>query len=142
MRKVFSFVFAAVFALCIYGGYSPAQASAAGLGSINMGEVLGNYPDMQATDAAVNLARQKAQNEFNSQAAKLDDKGKKALADKLNQQVLDQQNKLFRPIRDNITKAINDVAKAKDLDAVIDSSAVLYGTTDITADVVAKIKTL
>ncbi|MDQ0203649.1 OmpH family outer membrane protein [Pectinatus haikarae] len=142
MNKILSIVFAAVFAICIYGTYSPAQASAASLGSINMSEVIASYPDMQTTNAAVDLARQKAQNEFNEKSASLDDNGKKALFDKLNQQVTEQQNKLFKPIRDNITKAVEAVAKTKNLDAVLDNSVVFYGTEDITQDVIAKLKTM
>ncbi|TCS81418.1 OmpH family outer membrane protein [Pectinatus cerevisiiphilus] len=140
MNKFFSIIFAVVFAICIYGAYSPAQASAAGLGSVNMSEVIANYPDMQTTNAAVDLARQKAQNEFNEKSASLDDKGKKDLFDKLNQQVTEQQNKLFQPIRDNISKAVDATAKEKGLDAVLDSSVVFYGTVDVTQDVIAKLK--
>lgn len=142
MNKFFSIIVAAVFAICIYGAYSPAQASAAGLGSINMGAVIANYPDIQTTNAALDLASQKAQNEFNQKSASLDDKAKKALFEKLRQQVSDQQNKLYQPIRDNIAKAVNEIAKEKGLDAVIDGAAVFYGTTDITQDVIAKIKTM
>ncbi|WP_182187262.1 OmpH family outer membrane protein [Pectinatus frisingensis] len=139
MNKIFSIVFAAVFAISIYAFYSPAQASAAGLGSINLGEVLSSYPDMQTTNAAIDLERQKTQDEFNKKSASLDDKGKKELFDQLNQKLSDRQNELIKPIRDNIQKAVEAVAKEKGLDYVIDASVAIYGAEDITKDVIAKV---
>ncbi len=140
MNKIFSIVFAAVLAIAVCGFYSPAQASAAGLGAINIGEVIANYPDIQTTNAAIDLERQKAQDEFNQKAASLDDNAKKDLFEKINQKLTDRQNELTKPIRDSIQKAVEAVAKEKGLDAVIDSSAVVYGADDITQDVIAKVK--
>ena len=140
MNKIFSIVFAAVLAIAVCGFYSPTQASAAGLGAINIGEVIANYPDIQTTNAAIDLERQKAQDEFNQKSASLDDNAKKDLFEKINQQLTDRQNSLTKPIRDSIQKAVEAVAKEKGLDAVIDSSAVIYGADDITQDVIAKVK--
>ncbi|WP_196593182.1 OmpH family outer membrane protein [Pectinatus sottacetonis] len=142
MKKVFSVVFTAVFAICVLGFFSPAQASAASLGSLNIREVLASYPDVQTTNAAIDLERQKAQTEFNKKAASLDEKGKKELFEKINAQVETRQEELLKPIREKIKKAVEAVAKEKGLDTIVDASVIIYGGQDITKDVIEKLKTM
>lgn len=49
--------------------------------------------------SAVDLERQKAQQEFESKAASLDDSGKQALGEKLSQQVAKREQDLMGPIQ-------------------------------------------
>ncbi len=142
MRKLFGFVFAALFAVCIYGIYSPMQADAASLGFMNVRAVFANYPDMQTTNAALNMERQKVQEEFDKQANGLSDSGKKALFEKLNRQFMQRENQLLTPVREKLQKAVAKVAKAKGLDTVVDASVIIYGGTDITNDVIAQLKAM
>ncbi|MBB5336136.1 OmpH family outer membrane protein [Pectinatus brassicae] len=142
MKKVFSVVFAAVFALCIYSLYSPAQASAASIGDVNIREVLASYPDMRTTNAAIDLERQKAQQDFNEKAKSLDDKAKRELFNKMNQQMAQRQDELIKPIREKLQKAIEAVAKEKGLEVILDSSVVVYGGEDVTKAVMAKLQAM
>ena len=52
----------------------------------------------------------------------------------------DKQNATLKPMIDSTRAAIGDVAKAKGLILVIDRGNIVYGGTDITADVTAKLK--
>jgi outer membrane protein len=52
----------------------------------------------------------------------------------------DKQNQTLQPMVDQTRNAISDVAKSKGLVLVVDRSNVIYGGSDITADVTAKLK--
>jgi len=52
----------------------------------------------------------------------------------------DKQNASLKPMVDQTRSAISDVAKAKGLVLVVDKSDIIYGGTDITSDVTAKLK--
>lgn len=52
----------------------------------------------------------------------------------------DKQNATLKPMVDSTRDAISQVAKAKGLVLVVDRGNVIYGGTDITADVTAKLK--
>lgn len=52
----------------------------------------------------------------------------------------DKQNATLKPMIDTTRNAIGDVAKAKGLILVIDRGNIVYGGTDITSDVTAKLK--
>ncbi len=54
-------------------------------------------------------------------------------------EIMEKGNTLTDEIRTDILKAIEDVAKAKGLTAVVDKIAVLYGGTDITQAVIDKL---
>jgi outer membrane protein len=89
--------------------------------------------------SAVDLERQKAQQEFESKAASLDDSGKQALGEKLSQQVAKREQDLMGPIQKKVQKAIATVAKRAGINSVVDSSAMLYGGKDLTGDVIAEV---
>ncbi len=140
MKKVFGILFAAVFAICLYSAFSPTQADAAALGKINMSAILQSYPDVQSANAALDMEREKMQEEFNKKASSLDENGKKALFDKLNQKFIQRENELFTPIKKTVQQAISSVAKEKGIDMVVYSEAVAYGGDDITQAVIQKLK--
>jgi outer membrane protein len=52
----------------------------------------------------------------------------------------DKQNQTLKPMVDQTRGAISDVAMAKGLVLVVDRGDIIYGGTDITADVTAKLK--
>lgn len=52
----------------------------------------------------------------------------------------DEQAKTLKPVVDQTRGAISDVAKSKGLVLVIDRGNIIYGGTDITADVTSKLK--
>ena len=101
--------------------------------------VFRSYPDIQTTMSVINLERQKAENEFNEKAPKLDDKGRRELGEKLSAQVDKKEASLLNPIREKIRKTIGQVAKAHGIANVVDASAVVFGGKDLTEEVIAAV---
>ena len=104
------------------------------VGYVNVERVFRNHPDMQATMSVLKLERQKAQQEFESKAASLDDKGQK-----LSEQIDKKEASLLNPIRAAIRKAIAEVAKAHGIANVVDAGAMVYGGLDLTDEVMASV---
>ena len=109
------------------------------LGYVNVERVFRSYPDIQTTMSVINLERQKAENEFNEKAPKLDDKGRRELGEKLSAQVDKKEASLLNPIREKIRKTIGQVAKAHGINNVVDASAVVFGGKDLTEEVIAAV---
>lgn len=115
------------------------SAFAEDLGYVNVERVFRSYPDIQTTMSVINLERQKAENEFNEKAPKLDDKGRRELGEKLSAQVDKKEASLLNPIREKIRKTIGQVAKAHGINNVVDASAVVFGGKDLTEEVIAAV---
>ena len=115
------------------------SAFAEDLGYVNVERVFRSYPDIQTTTSVINLERQKAENEFNEKAPKLDDKGRRELGEKLSAQVDKKEASLLNPIREKIRKTIGQVAKAHGIANVVDASAVVFGGKDLTEEVIAAV---
>ena len=115
------------------------SAFAEDLGYVNVERVFRSYPDIQTTMSVINLERQKAENEFNEKAPKLDDKGRRELGEKLSAQVDKKEASLLNPIREKIRKTIGQVAKAHGSANVVDASAVVFGGKDLTEEVIAAV---
>ena len=109
------------------------------LGYVNVERVFRSYPDIQTTMSVINLERQKAENEFNEKAPKLDDKGRRELGEKLSAQVDKKEASLLNHIREKIRKTIGQVAKAHGIANVVDASAVVFGGKDLTEEVIAAV---
>ena len=97
-KQIMTFILTVVMALGICGAVSAAEAG-------NVQQVFQSYPDIKTTMSAVDLERQKAQQEFESKAASLDDSGKQALGEKLSQQVAKREQDLMGPIQKKVQKA-------------------------------------
>lgn len=115
------------------------SAFAEDLGYVNVERVFRSYPDIQTTMSVINLERQKAENEFNEKAPKLDDKGRRELGEKLSAQVDKKEASLLNPIHEKIRKTIGQVAKAHGIANVVDASAVVFGGKDLTEEVIAAV---
>lgn len=137
-KQIMTFILTVVMALGICGAVSAAEAGNV-VGYVNVQQVFQSYPDIKTTMSAVDLERQKAQQEFESKAASLDDSGKQALGEKLSQQVAKREQDLMGPIQKKVQKAIATVAKRAGINSVVDSSAMLYGGKDLTGDVIAEV---
>lgn len=133
-KSVFAFALAMMLSLGI-----TAIAFAEELGFVNVERIFRSYPDIQTVMSAINLERQKAENEFNQKAPTLDDKGKRELSEKLTQQVEKKEGSLLNPIRSDIRKAIGEIAKSHGITNVVDASVVVYGGKDLTDEVIAKV---
>ncbi len=121
------------------GCMGSAFAAAGDLGCVNVDRVFRSHPSFQSTMSALDLERQKAQNEFNEKASALDDKGKSDLSDKLTQQVRKREESLLNPIRSDIRKAISAVAKTHGITNVVQAEIIVLGGVDLTEEVIAYI---
>ena len=70
----------------------------------------------------------------------MSDKDKQELAAKLNKQLADFEAKKMGPVQRKIQKTILDVAKANNIDSVVNSNAMVAGGKDITNDVIKALK--
>ena len=140
MRKnILTFLMALVLALGCTATSFAAENTGGAVGYVNMQKVYQSYPDIQMTMSALDLEQQKAEKEFNDQSTKLDDKGKQDLYNKLMQQLNKREQELTSPIDNKIRKAIDNAAKAKGINSVVDASVMLSGGVDLTDDVIAAI---
>ena len=135
-KEIMTFILTIVMALGICGAVSAAEAGNV-VGYVNVQQVFQSYPDIKTTMSAVDLERQKAQQEFESKSASLDNSGKQALGEKLSQQIAKREQDLMGPIQKKVQKAT--VAKRAGISSVVDSSAMLYGGKDLTSDVIAEV---
>ena len=127
MKKLSTLLMSAVMALGI-----SASAFAAPVGVVNVNAILNNYPGI--TEIAQSVAQEKArlQDEFNKQSANMSDADKQALAQKLNQQLAEFEQKKMTPVQKKINKTILSVAKAHDIDSVVNMNAMVAGGKDLT----------
>ena len=135
MKKLSTLLMSAVMALGI-----SASAFAAPVGVVNVNVILNNYPGI--TEIAQSVAQEKArlQDEFNKQSANMSDADKQALAQKLNQQLADFEQKKMTPVQKKINKTILSVAKAHDVDSVVNMNAMVAGGKDLTDEVIKALK--
>ena len=135
MKKLSTLLRSAVIALGI-----SASAFAAPVGVVNVNAILNNYPGI--TEIAQSVAQEKArlQDEFNKQSANMSDADKQALAQKLNQQLAEFEQKKMTPVQKKINKTILSVAKAHDIDSVVNMNAMVAGGKDLTDEVIKALK--
>ena len=135
MKKLTTLLMSAVMALGI-----SASAFAAPVGVVNVNAILNNYPGI--TEIAQSVAQEKArlQDEFNKQSANMSDADKQALAQKLNQQLAEFEQKKMTPVQKKINKTILSVAKAHDIDSVVNMNAMVAGGKDLTDEVIKALK--
>ena len=135
MKKLSTLLMSAVMALGI-----SASAFAAPVGVVNVNAILNSYPGI--TEIAQSVAQEKArlQEEFNKQSANMSDKDKQALAQKLNQQLADFEQKKMTPVQKKINKTILSVAKAHDIDSVVNMNAMVACGKDLTDEVIKALK--
>ncbi len=138
-KRLLTFLFALVLAIGCSTTAFAAENNSGVIGYVDTQRVMQAYPDIQMTMSAIDLERQKAQQEFDSKAASLDDQGKQKLGDQLVQQVNKREADLMNPIQDKVRKAIIKVAKDQGINSVVDASAMLAGGKDLTDDVIAEI---
>lgn len=108
------------------------------------------YVDQQQLDALPKIknatddfAKFKA-DEDKATAAKLkgakNDNDRNAILKDYQKTLTDRQNQTLKPLADQTRKAMADVARKRGLTLVIDRANIIYGGTDITADVTSAVK--
>ena len=122
---------------------SAAGASfASGLGTINVAALLQQHPQYAKTMASWQSDVKSAQQDFQKELKKTNDKAaQQALVQKYNTKLNQQRIALFSPLEKDILAKTQAVQKEKGLDYVVLSGSVVIGQAqDITKDVAAKLK--
>ncbi|MDR1472443.1 MAG: OmpH family outer membrane protein [Synergistaceae bacterium] len=111
------------------------------VGGIDPQKLLFQHPKYEQTMKQIsNIADQK-QSEAKTAIDKETDNNKKAeIFQSMRRVVAEEEQKLMRPIFNDIDNAIRTVAIAKKITVVVDKAALFYGGIDITDDVVQELR--
>lgn len=122
-----------------FGAMGMADAATA---VVNVNAVLQSNAAFQQAGKTVVAEQQKLQKQYNEESKNMNDQDKKALEQKLNQQLAQKENEVMKPIQDKFKAAVEKAAKAKKIDTVVVPGGLLYGTVsaDLTEDVKANMK--
>lgn len=122
--------------------FSVTGTALAATGVVDVNAVLQQSTDFQNAGKKVAAEQQKLQEQFAKESASLTNKDKQALAEKLNRQLAEFEQKTMTPVQQKLHAAVEKAAKAKKIDTVVVSGALLMGPvdTDLTEDVKANMK--
>lgn len=122
--------------------FSVTGTALAATGVVDVNAVLQQSTDFQNAGKKVAAEQQKLQEQFAKESASLTNKDKQALAEKLNRQLAEFEKKTMTPVQQKLHAAVEKAAKAKKIDTVVVSGALLLGPvdTDLTEDVKANMK--
>lgn len=122
--------------------FSVTGTALAATGVVDVNAVLQQSTDFQNAGKKVAAEQQKLQERFAKESASLTNKDKQALAEKLNRQLAEFKQKTMTPVQQKLHAAVEKAAKAKKIDTVVVSGALLLGPvdTDLTEDVKANMK--
>ncbi len=143
----------AVLAFTLAATLQPVRAGVP-VGVVNLQELLRSYPEYRSADQQVKTAEANYQKALMERMKKLEEaraKGKPAAELQKMQKQFEAELKpiqsrgidLYKSLQDKlkgrIQTAIAQVGKAKGVEVIYDKQAVLYGGTDLTRDVAAKL---
>ena len=122
--------------------FSVTGTALAATGVVDVNAGLQQSTDFQNAGKKVAAEQQKLQEQFAKESASLTNKDKQALAEKLNRQLAEFEQKTMTPVQQKLHAAVEKAAKAKKIDTVVVSGALLLGPvdTDLTEDVKANMK--
>lgn len=122
--------------------FSVTGTALAATGVVDVNAVLQQSTDFQNAGKKVAAEQQKLQERFAKESASLTNKDKQALAEKLNRQLAEFEQKTMTPVQQKLHAAVEKAAKAKKIDTVVVSGALLLGPvdTDLTEDVKANME--
>lgn len=129
-------------AMLLAGTFGAMGMADAATGIVNVNAVLSGNAAFQKAGKTVAAEQQKLQKEYNEKSKGMNDTDKKALEQKLNQQLAQKENEVMKPIQDKFKAAVEKAAKAKKIDTVVVPGGIIYGTisADLTEDVKANMK--
>lgn len=129
-------------AMLLAGTFGAMGMADAATGIVNVNAVLSSNAAFQKAGKTVAAEQQKLQKEYNEKSKGMNDADKKALEQKLNQQLAQKENEVMKPIQDNFKAAVEKAAKAKKIDTVVVPGGIIYGiiSEDLTEDVKANMK--
>ena len=126
-------------ALTQTGSGIASAASSVNVGVVNYQQVIRQHPDIQKAGEQLNAFEVETQKDFEAKSAGMSDQEKQDYYVQCMQRIQAKEQELREPIEKSIQDTIKKVADAKGLSVVIEKSAVLYGGTDITQDVIARL---
>lgn len=141
--KIIAGILAFAFLLSVVVVFAGSGNAASKQSSIAFVDTQAIFKEHPATaEARTKLAEEakKAEEDFNKKKATLDQAAQEKMVTEYRQQLAEKEQTLVKGVMEKIDVVVGEVAKAKGVSVVLDKNNVFYGGTDLTADVLAKIK--
>ena len=113
---------------------SDSLPGAPGVGSVDQSVII-NLPPFQEAQKKFEEERKKLGAEYSEMAKGLNDKQKSAIQTQFQQELSKIQSDIISPLQEKQKRAIEKVAKEKNLTVVLDATVVVCGVMDVTDDV-------
>jgi outer membrane protein len=110
------------------------------IGKINYERVLAEHPGMATIRSQMEAEIEKAQKEFDERSKTMNDQQKQDYFEQVSERLALFERNLRVPLFDRVDAAIKAVAEARGLEVVFDSRNVYYGGTDVTDEVIRRLK--
>lgn len=145
--KIISIVIALVFigsvvalALTQSGSGIASAASNGNVGVVDRDQIMAQHPSAQNVENQMRAAITEVQKDFEEKSAGMSDQEKQDYYRQCQVRLQQKQQELIDPLIKSIDDAVKKVADAKGLSVVVEKAVVVYGGTDITNDVVSRLK--
>lgn len=111
------------------------------IGAIEPQKILFQHPKYEQTMKQIQtLADQKLEKAQEQIDKENDEEKKRQIFQTTRREIAEEEQKLMRPLFDEIDRAVRTVAASKQITVVVDKEAVFFGTVDITDDVVQELR--
>lgn len=117
----------------------PAIGQSVAIGYVDMQKALEGHPRRSASERALQEFFQAKQREFQQRSRGLNPQQRQQLDRQMQQQFVQRREDLLGGLDKDIREAVEQVAKDRGMTVVLDRTVVLYGGTDLTDAVVAKL---
>lgn len=117
----------------------PAIGQSVAIGYVDMQKALESHPRRSASERALQEFFQAKQREFQQRSRGLNPQQRQELDRQMQQQFVQRREDLLGGLDKDIREAVEQVAKDRGMTVVLDRTVVLYGGTDLTDAVVAKL---
>ncbi|HLA24544.1 MAG TPA: OmpH family outer membrane protein [bacterium] len=117
----------------------PVLGQSLSIGYVDMQKALEGHPRRSASERALQEFFQAKQREFQQRSRGLDAVQRQELDRQMQQQFVQKREDLLGGLDKDIRGAVEQVAKDRGITVVLDRTVVLYGGTDLTDAVVAKL---
>lgn len=126
-------------ALTQSGGIASAAPSST-VGVVDMNKVMMEHPDMQAAQDKLKTEFEAAQKDFSERESGMSDAEKESYYRQIQERLANLENDEMEKLLKKVEDVVKQVADAKGLSIVVAKAAVVYGGTDITQDVISRLK--
>jgi outer membrane protein len=117
----------------------PAIGQSVAIGYVDMQKALEGHPRRSSSERALQEFFQAKQREFQQRSRGLNPQQRQDLDRQMQQQFVQRREELLGGLDKDIRGAVEQVAKDRGMTVVLDRTVVLYGGTDLTDAVVAKL---